>query len=139
MHQNRASRFASDFYRRRAYRRELRSEDHFYPFSSQKNSRFASDFFSQRKSPFFWGPKKSRDSLPERSKSLPQPQRIARFWCTQFRTHRIPKGPKIEKHSQDRPQGLKISSQIEDFKRAAHQTPIFCGECKVKIEIFKRD
>ena len=36
MHQNRASPFASDFDRRRGYRKEFRSEDHFYPFSSQK-------------------------------------------------------------------------------------------------------
>ena len=41
--QNRTLPFASDFYRRRGYRKELRSEDHFYPFSSQKKSRFASD------------------------------------------------------------------------------------------------
>ena len=45
VHQNRASPFASDFYRRRGYRREFRSEDHFYLFSSQKKSRFASGFF----------------------------------------------------------------------------------------------
>ena len=32
------------------------------------------------------------------------------------------KGPKIEK-IQDRPPGLKFSSEIENFKRAAHQTP----------------
>ena len=43
MHQNRASPFASDFYRRRGYRREFRSEGHFYPFSWQKTSQFASD------------------------------------------------------------------------------------------------
>ena len=41
---------------------------------------------------------------------------------------------------------LKFSSQIEIFKRAAHQTPIFCGEFSrsglkfsSEIEIFKRD
>ena len=41
---------------------------------------------------------------------------------------------------------LKISSEIENFKRAAHQTPIFCGEFwrsglkfSSEIEIFKRD
>ena len=39
----------------------------------------------------------------------------------------IPKGPKIEK-IQDRPPGLKISIEIENFKRATQQTPIFCGE-----------
>ena len=44
VHQNPASPFASDFYCGRGYRRELRSEDHFYPFSSQKKSLFASDF-----------------------------------------------------------------------------------------------
>ena len=40
----RTSPFASDFWRRRGYRREFCNEDHFYPFSSQKKSRFASDF-----------------------------------------------------------------------------------------------
>ena len=35
---------------------------------------------------------------------------------------------------QDRPLGLKFPSEIENFKRAAHQ-----GLLKVKIEIFKRD
>ena len=37
-----------------------------------------------------------------------------------------PKGPKIEK-IQDRPPGLKFSIEIEIFKRAARQTPIFVG------------
>ena len=60
VHQNRASLFASDFYRRRGYRRESRSEDHFYPFSSQKRSRFASDFL-RRGNRTSWGLKKSRD------------------------------------------------------------------------------
>ena len=60
MHQNRASPFASDFYRRRGYRRELRSEDHLYPFSSQKKSRFASDFL-RRGNRASWGLAKSRD------------------------------------------------------------------------------
>ena len=59
MHQNRASPFASEFYRRRGYRREFRSEDHFYPFSSQKKSRFASDFL-RRGNRASWGFKKSR-------------------------------------------------------------------------------
>ena len=59
VHQNRASPFASDFYRRRGYRRELRIEDHFYPFSSQKNSLFASDF-PRRGNHAAWGLKKSR-------------------------------------------------------------------------------
>ena len=85
MHQNRASRFASDFYRRRGYRKEFRSEDHFYPFSSQKKSRFASDFLC-RGNRASWGLKKSRDFFGERWKSPPQPQRIARFWCTQDTT-----------------------------------------------------
>ena len=60
MHQNRASPFASDFYRRRGYRRRFRSEDHFYPFSSQKKSRFASDFLrgGNRAS---WGLKNPKD------------------------------------------------------------------------------
>ena len=62
MHQNRASPFASDFYCRRGYRRELRSEDRFYPFSSQKESRFASDFL-RRGNRASWGRKKSRDLL----------------------------------------------------------------------------
>ena len=52
---------------------------------------------------------------------------------------RYPKGPKIEK-IQDRPPGLKFSSAIENFKRAAHQTPIFCGKFgSSEIEIFNRD
>ena len=41
---------------------------------------------------------------------------------------------------------LKFSSEIEHFKRAAHQTPFFCGEFRrsgleisSEIEIFKRD
>ena len=57
MHQNRASPFASDFYRRRGYRKEFRSEDHFYPFSSQKKSRLASDFLRRgnRKIAIFGG------------------------------------------------------------------------------------
>ena len=60
MHQNRASPFASDFYRRRGYRREFRSEDHFYPFSSPKKSRFASGFFAE-KTAHLGASKKSRD------------------------------------------------------------------------------
>ena len=53
-----------------------------------------------------------------------------------------PKGPKIEK-IQDRPPGLKFSIEIdENFKRATHQGPIFCGEfwrsgLKFSIEIEK--
>ena len=38
-----------------------------------------------------------------------------------------PKGPKIKK-IQDRPPGLKFSSETENFNPAAHQNPIFCGE-----------
>ena len=60
MHQNRASPFASDFHRRRGYRREFRSEDHFYPFSSQKKSRFTSGLL-RRGNRTSWGLKKSRD------------------------------------------------------------------------------
>ena len=60
VHQNRASPFASDFYRRRGYRREFRSEDHVCPFSSQNKSHFASDFLRRvNRAP--WGFKKSRD------------------------------------------------------------------------------
>ena len=62
MHQNRASPFASDFYRRRGCRKELRNEDHFYPFSSQKKSRFASNFL-RRGNRASWGLEKSRDCL----------------------------------------------------------------------------
>ena len=47
--------------------------------------------------------------------------------------------PKIEK-TQDRPPGLDFSSETENFKRAAHQTPIFVGEFgSSEIDIFKRD
>ena len=63
VHQNRASPFASDFYRRewyRCYRRKFRSEDHFYPVSSQRKSRIASDFL-RRGNRASWGLKKSRD------------------------------------------------------------------------------
>ena len=55
------------------------------------------------------------------------------------------KGPKIEK-IQDRPPGLKISIEIEIFKRATQRTPIFVGNSEgpglkisIEIEIFKRD
>ena len=34
---------------------------------------------------------------------------------------------------------MTLSSEIEHFKRATHQTPIFVGIIKVKIEHFKRD
>ena len=41
---------------------------------------------------------------------------------------------------QDRPPGLKFSSEIEKFKLATHQTPIFWrGILEVEIENFKRD
>ena len=62
-----------------------------------------------------------------------------------MRFQSAPKGPKIEK-IQDRPPGLKFSIEIENFKRATRQTPIFCGEFwrsglkfSIEIEIFKRD
>ena len=42
--------FASDFYRRRGYRREFRSEDHFYPFSSTEEITVRWRFSSLRKS-----------------------------------------------------------------------------------------
>ena len=60
MHQNRASPFASDFDRRRGYRKEFRNEGHFYPLSSQNKSRLASDFL-RRGNRASWGLKKSRD------------------------------------------------------------------------------
>ena len=63
VHQNRASLFASDFYRRRGYRRELRSKDQFYAFSSQKKSRFASDFL-RRGNRASWGPKIGQCQTP---------------------------------------------------------------------------
>ena len=47
VHQNRASPFASDFCRRRGYRRAFRSEDHFCPFSSQKNRGSLATFFAE--------------------------------------------------------------------------------------------
>ena len=47
-----------------------------------------------------------------------------------------PEGPEIEK-IQDRPPGLKFSSEIEHFKRATRQCLILWGILKVKIEIFK--
>ena len=55
------------------------------------------------------------------------------------------RGPKIEK-IQDRPPGLKFPIEIEIFKRATHQTPIFVGNSEGPglklssgIEIFNRD
>ena len=58
--------------------------------------------------------------------------KIARFRSSKCRqTSELgfgnPKGPKIEK-IQDHPPGLKFSIEIENFKRATHQTPISCGE-----------
>ena len=50
------------FFRRRGYRKEFRSENHFYPFSSQKKSRLASDFL-RRGNCASWGLEKSRDCL----------------------------------------------------------------------------
>ena len=53
-----------------------------------------------------------------------------------------PKGPNLERNQAR----LKFSSELEIFKRATHQTPIFCGEfwrlgLKISsdLEIFKRD
>ena len=61
------------------------------------------------------------------------------------RGYNYPKGPKIEKF-QDRPPGLQFSIEIEFFKRATHQTPIFVGNSEgpglkisSEIEIFNRD
>ena len=49
----------------------------------------------------------------------------------------FPKGPKFEK-VQDRPAGLKFSSETEHLKRATRQPPTFCGGIpKVKIVILK--
>ena len=45
--------------------------------------------------------------------------------------------PQID--GQDRPPGLKFSSEIETFKRAAHQTVLLWGILKVRIENFKQD
>ena len=57
----------------------------------------------------------------------------------------FPKGPKIE-NNQDRPPGLKFSTKIGNFNRAAQQTPIFVGEfwwsglkISIEIEFFKQD
>ena len=54
----------------------------------------------------------------------------------------LPKGPNLEKIQAS----LNFSSELEIFKRATHQTPIFCGEfwrsgLKISsdLEIFKRD
>ena len=46
MHQNRASPFASDFYRRRGYRREFRSEGHFSHFLRRRNRGSLAIFFA---------------------------------------------------------------------------------------------
>ena len=54
---------------------------------------------------------------------------------------RHPKGPKIEK-IQDRPPGLKFSIEIEIFKRATRQPPIFVGkseEFQSRLTFFNRD
>ena len=47
MHQNRASPFASDFYRRRGYRREFRNEDHFSHFLRTRNRGSLAIFFAE--------------------------------------------------------------------------------------------
>ena len=64
---------------------------------------------------------------------------------TRKSAEKSPKGPKIEK-IQDRPPGLKFSIEIEIFKRATRQTPIFVGNSEgpglkisSEIEIFNRD
>ena len=41
-----------------------------------------------------------------------------------FQSTQVPNGPKIEE-IRDRPLGLKLSSELENFKRATRQTPIF--------------
>ena len=57
---------------------------------------------------------------------------------------RNPKGPKIEK-VQGCPPGLKISSEIDNFKRATRQTLTFVGQISSEIgilseiEVFNRD
>ena len=48
------------------------------------------------------------------------------------------RAPKIEPSSRS-PSVIEISSEIEDFKRATHQTPFFVGNLEVKIENFRRD
>ena len=78
MHQNRASPFASDFYCRRGYRKEFRSEDHVSPFSSQKKSRFASDFlrggnrasWGLKNRAIFWGAVKIAAAAAENRATL---------------------------------------------------------------------
>ena len=47
MHQNRPSLFASDFYRRQGYRRELCSEDHFTRFHRKTNRGSLAIFFAE--------------------------------------------------------------------------------------------
>ena len=82
--QNRASPFASDFYRRLGYRREFRSEGHVYPFSSQKKSRFASDFL-RRGNRASWGLRESRDfsgSGKNRSRNRRESRDFGALRCT---------------------------------------------------------
>ena len=75
------------------------------------------------------------DLLNAGLRAIPGPWTTLRFWgdtpgdrgTEGSKTPPTPKGPKIEK-IQDRPPGLKFSSEIENFKRATHQTPIFCWE-----------
>ena len=80
----------------------------------------------------------TRESSPESSaKSLSH-----KFFGVPFLSLNDPKGPKIAK-IQDRPPGSNISSEIENCKRAAHQTPcffsssFFWGILKVRIEHFQ--
>ena len=56
---SRASPFASDFYRRRGYRREFRSEDHFTCFHRRKNRGSLAVFFAEEIAHL--GASKSRD------------------------------------------------------------------------------
>ena len=82
MHQNRASPFASDFCRRRGCRREFRrARITFACLHRRKNRGSLAIFFAEEIAHF--GASKSRAIFPGAVKSPPQPQRIARFWCTQ--------------------------------------------------------
>ena len=66
MHQNRTSPFASDFHRRRGYRREFGSEDHFYRFLRRRNRGSLAIFFAEEiahlgaPSPSIWGSGRNR-------------------------------------------------------------------------------
>ena len=58
------------------------------------------------------------------------------FFSRNLRHLPTPKGPKIEK-IQDRPPGLKFSSEIENLKRAAHQTPNFVENSRGQDSTFQ--